>query len=72
MIPKLFSAASAFCRIAKLQAAASHGKKTHICDVLRDFTESNTSPCVFFTIFKLHKWYQIAQRITLCLFFMKF
>ena len=28
------------------------------------FTKSNTPPCVFFTFFKLYKWYQIAQRIT--------
>ena len=27
------------------------------------FTKSNTSPWVFFTFFKLSKWYQIAQRI---------
>ena len=30
----------------------------------KDFTKSNTPPWVFFTFFKLHKWYQIAQRIT--------
>ena len=29
-----------------------------------NFTKSNTPPCVFFTIFKLCKLYQIAQRIT--------
>ena len=28
------------------------------------FTKSNTPPWVFFTFFKLFKWYQIAQRIT--------
>ena len=28
------------------------------------FTKSNTPPWVFFTFFKLYKWYQIAQRIT--------
>ena len=28
------------------------------------FTKSNTPPVVFFTIFKLYKWYQIAQNIT--------
>ena len=28
------------------------------------FTKINTPPWVFFTFFKLHKWYQIAQRIT--------
>ena len=27
-------------------------------------TKSNTPPLVFFTFFKLYKWYQIAQRIT--------
>ena len=27
------------------------------------FTKSNTPPWVFFMFFKLHKWYQIAQRI---------
>ena len=32
----------------------------HICDALRDFTKINTPPWVFFTFFKLHKWYQIA------------
>ena len=30
-----------------------------------NFTKSYT-PWVFFTFFKLHKWYQIAQRITYC------
>ena len=28
------------------------------------FTESNTPPWVFFTFFKLPKWYEIAQRIS--------
>ena len=31
---------------------------------LLDFTKSNSPPWVFFTLFKLYKWYQIAQRIT--------
>ena len=26
-----------------------------------NFTKSNTPPWVFFTFFKLYKWYQIAQ-----------
>ena len=29
-----------------------------------NFIKSNTPPLVFFTFFKLYKWYQIAQRIT--------
>ena len=29
-----------------------------------NFTNSNTPPWMFFTFFKLYKWYQIAQRIT--------
>ena len=29
-----------------------------------NFTKSNTRPWVFFTLFKLHKWYQIVQRLT--------
>ena len=29
-----------------------------------NFTKSNTLSWVFFTLFKLYKWYQIAQRIT--------
>ena len=29
-----------------------------------NFTKSNTPPWVFFTFFKLYKWYQIAQSIT--------
>ena len=28
-------------------------------------SKSNTPPWVFFTFFKLYKWYQIAQRTTL-------
>ena len=28
------------------------------------FTKSNTPPCMFFTFFKLCKWYKIAQNIT--------
>ena len=29
-----------------------------------NFTKSNARPCLFFTFLKLHKWYQIAHRIT--------
>ena len=29
-------------------------------------TKSSTHPWVFFTLFKLYKWYQIAQHITYC------
>ena len=29
-----------------------------------NFTKSNTPPRVFFTFFKLYKWYQIAPRAT--------
>ena len=29
-----------------------------------NFTKGNTPPWVFFTFFKLYKWYQIAQNIT--------
>ena len=29
-----------------------------------NFTKNNTPPWVFFTLFKLCKWYQIAQNIT--------
>ena len=37
-----------------------------------NFTKSNTPPWLFFTFFKLYKWYQIAQRITyMTLFFIK-
>ena len=32
--------------------------------IFSNFTKSNTPPWVFFTLFNLHKWYQIAQRIT--------
>ena len=28
------------------------------------FTKSNSAPWLFFTFFKVYKWYQIAQRIT--------
>ena len=31
---------------------------------MEKYTKSNTPPWVFFTFFKLYKWYQIAQRIT--------
>ena len=37
--------------------------RTPIGGVLH-FTKSNTPPWVFFTVFKLYKWYQIAQNIT--------
>ena len=30
-----------------------------------NFDKSSTPPWVFFTFFKLYKWYQIAQRITI-------
>ena len=49
----------------------THGgvKKTNAeaCNV----TKSNTPPWVFFTLFKLYKWYQFAQRITNMLGFRK-
>ena len=31
---------------------------------MEECTKSNTPPWMFFTFFKLHKWYQIAQNIT--------
>ena len=37
-------------------------KKTHGGLLL--LVKSNAPPWVFFTFFKLYKWYQIAQRIT--------
>ena len=30
-----------------------------------NFTKSNTPPRMFFTFLKLHKWYQIAQNISI-------
>ena len=43
-----------------------------ICTILKTwkrpieacYTQRNTPPWVFYTFFKLHKWYQIAQNIT--------
>ena len=32
-----------------------------------NFTKGNTPPLMFFTFFKLYKWYQIARRITMML-----
>ena len=32
-----------------------------------NFTKSNTPPWVFFTFFKLYKWYQIAQSVAIIL-----
>ena len=34
-----------------------------------NFTKINTPPWVFFTFFKLYKWYQITQRTTIILDF---
>ena len=34
-----------------------------------NFSKSNTPPWVFFTFFKLHEWYQIAQSTTYCFSF---
>ena len=34
------------------------------CKKICNFTKSNIRPWVFFTLFKLYKWYQIEQRIT--------
>ena len=37
-----------------------------------NFTKSKSPPWLFFTFFKLYKWYQLAQRITyMTLFFIK-
>ena len=33
-------------------------------EVFFNFTKINTPPGMFFTFFKLYKWYQIAQRIS--------
>ena len=45
--------------------------RNYISDVLRDLVPfiqlknvKNTPPGVLFTLLKLYKWYQIAQRIT--------
>ena len=35
-----------------------------------NFTKINTPPWVFFTFFKLYKWYQIAQHITFIYLFL--
>ena len=35
--------------------------------IVCNFTKSSTPPWVFFTFFKLYKWYQITQRSTYCL-----
>ena len=39
-----------------------------------NFTKSNTPPWVFFTFFKLYRWYQIAQNITFvsCMHYLHF
>ena len=63
--------------LAKTGASSDLANPCHpICDALRDlvlfvqfkkacnFTKINTPPWVFFTFFKLYKWYQIEQRIT--------
>ena len=34
----------------------------HLYNLIYNFTKINTPPWVFFTIFKLYKWYQMAQR----------
>ena len=34
-------------------------------NITSNFTKNKTPPWVFFTFFKLYKWYQIAQRITI-------
>ena len=52
-------------------------KNTHgwvLIIVACNFTKINTPPRVFFTFFKLYKWYQIAQRTTYIywLFFLLF
>ena len=42
-----------------------NGKNTHGgVLLLENFTKSNTLPKVFFTFFKLCKWYRIAQCIS--------
>ena len=46
------------------KAKSTHGgvlllEKFQVCN----FDKSSTPPWVFFTFFKLYKWYQIAQRI---------
>ena len=42
--------------LVKLQASACN------------FNKSNTPPWLFFTFFKLYKWYHIAQRVTSTMF----
>ena len=40
-----------------------HGVMSLLVKLQAYFTKSNTPSWVFFTFIKLHKWYQIAQRI---------
>ena len=48
-----------WCQLYNLKSV----KNTH-GGVLLLVIKSDTPPWVFFTIFKSHKWYQIAQRIS--------
>ena len=43
----------------------THGGMSLLVKLQAYVTKSNTPLWVFFTFFKLYKWYQTAQRITL-------
>ena len=40
-------------------------KNTHGGVLLLVITKNNTPPWIFFMFFKLYKWYQIAQSVTI-------
>ena len=55
---------SCFRNILKQREFDWKTKSFEMCDAACNFTKINTPPSVFFTFFKLYKWYQIAQHIT--------
>ena len=48
----------------------THGGVLILVSEVAGFTKINIPPWVFFTCFKLCKWYQIAQRTTYALLFL--
>ena len=49
---------------AQFKTREKHPWRNDTLDEACNFTKSITPPKVFFTFFKLYKWYEITQRIT--------
>ena len=62
--PVLTKVYAIWCYLYNLKNVKNTHGRVLLLVKLQAFTESDTSPWVFFRFFKLYKWYQIAQSVS--------